>query len=97
MVRSPTSHVRLIRIGRSVLVLGAAAAPSQQPPKKATHPERSTSGCRSTARGFIFLQLLGLGSAREDFDTSELPSASSTLSMLAVVLVAGLMAFGEAY
>ena len=67
---------------------------------RATHSERSTGRCRSTATGcaasgFIFLQLLGLSSA-EEFDTPEVPSASSTLSVLAVVLAAGLVAFGEA-
>ena len=87
----------LIPIGRSVLFLGAAPT---EPPKKATQPEPSTVGCRFTATGsatsaFVFSQLLGLGSA-EEFHNSELPSPSSALSVLAVVLVAGLVGFGEA-
>ena len=87
----------LIPIGRSVLFLGAAPT---EPPKKATKPERSTGRCRFTATGsatsaFVFSQLLGLGSA-EEFHNSELPSPSSALSVLAVVLVAGLVGFGEA-
>ena len=87
----------LIPIGRSVLYLGAAT----EPPKKATQPERSASRCRSTATGsatsaLVFSQLLGLGSA-EEFHNSELPSPSSALSVVAVVLVAGLVVFGDAY
>ena len=86
----------LIPIGRSVLFLGAAPT---EPPKKATQPERSTGRCRSTATGsatsaFVFSQLLGLGSAK--IDNPELPSPSSALSVVAVVLVAGLVVFGEA-
>ena len=87
----------LIPIGRSVLFLGAAPT---EPPKEATQPERSTGRCRFTATGsatsaFVFSQLLGLGSA-EEFHNSELPSPSSALSVLAVVMVAGLVGFGEA-
>ena len=90
----------LFCIGRSLLsILGAAPEPKQQPKSSsATQTRQPTSRCRSTATrfatsGFIFLQLLGLGSA-EEF-SEDLPSASSTLSVLALVLVAGLVVFGE--
>ena len=88
----------LIHIDRSCAVLGAAG--SSEPPKKATQPERSTGRCRSTATGsvtsaFFFSQMLGLGSA--ETNSPELPSRSTALSVLAVVLVvAGLVVFGEA-
>ena len=88
----------LFCIGRSLLsILGATAEPKQQlKSSSATQTRQPTS--RSTATrfatsGFIFLQLLGLGSA-EEFSEA-LPSASSTLSVLALVLVAGLVVFGE--
>ena len=89
----------LILIDRSCAVLGAGG--SSEPPKKATRLERSTGRCRSTATGsatsaFIFSQLLGLGSA-EEFHISDLPSPSSALSVLGIMLAVGLVAFGEAY
>ena len=89
----------LFCIGRSLLSILGAAEPKQQPKaSSATQTREPTSRCRSTATrfatsGFIFLQLLGLGSA-EEFSEA-LPSASSTLSVLALVLVAGLVVFGE--
>lgn len=78
-----------------VFFLGSAAL--TDPPKKATWPERSTGLCRSTVSGsatsaFFFSQLLALGSAEKN--SPELPSRSSALSVLAVVLVAGLVVFG---
>ena len=102
-MRSPTSRcpLGLFCIGRSLLsILGAAPEPKQPKSSSATQSGQPTSRCRSTATGsaasgFIFLQLLGLGSA-EEFDTSELPSATSTLSVLAIALAAGLVTFGEA-
>ena len=85
----------IILIDRSCAVLGAAG--SSEPPKKATQPERSTGRCRSTATGsvtsaFFFSQMLGLGSAESN--SPELPSPPSDLS---VILLAGLVVFGEAY
>jgi len=89
----------LILIGRSCAILGTAA--QTKPPKKATQPERSTGRCRSTATrsatsAFFFSQLLGLGSA-EELRHSELPSPSSALSVLGIVLGIGLVVLGEAY
>ena len=103
LVRSPHTPPRvarsLILIGRSCAILGTAA--QTKAPKKATQPQRLTGRCRSTATGsatsaLFFSQLLGLGSAKE-FRNSELPSPSSALSVLAVILIVGLVAFGEAY
>lgn len=89
----------LILIGRSCAVLGTAA--QTKPPKKVTQPERSTGRCRSTGTrsatsAFLFSQLLELGSA-EEFRTSELPSPSSTLSVLGIMLGVGLVVIGEAH
>lgn len=77
-------------------ILGTAA--QTKPPKKATQPERSTGRCRSTATrsatsAFFFSQLLGLGSA-EELRHSELPSPSSALSVLGIVLGIGLVVLG---
>jgi hypothetical protein len=77
-------------------VLGTAA--QTKPPKKVTQPERSTGRCRSTGTrsaisAFLFSQLLELGSA-EEFRTSELPSPSSTLSVLGIMLGVGLVVIG---
>ena len=88
----------LILIDRSCAVLGAAT--TDEPPKKASQPQRSTGGCRSTATGsvasaLIFSQMLGLGSAESN--SPELPSPPSDLLVLAVILVAGLVVVGEAY
>ena len=77
-------------------------APTQPPPtsSKAAHPERSTGRCRSNATGratglcFLF-QLLGLSSA-EKLDPPELPASPSSVSVWAVLLIVGLLLFGEA-
>ena len=45
---------------------------------------------------FLFLQLLGFSSA-DEFDIHESPNSSSVLSVLAVILVAGFVVFGEAH
>ena len=84
-----------------MVVLGAAAPTEPPSSSKATQRERSTGRYHFTAMGrassaFIFSQLLGLGSA-EQIDSLELPSRASTLSVLALVLGAALVAFGEAY
>ena len=97
-----TLPASLSRIGRSAAILGAAAEQNQQPRlTKATHPARSIGRCRSMATtsattAFFFLQLLGFSSA-EEFDIQESPSSSSILSVLAMILAAGFVVFGEAH
>ena len=79
----------------------AAAAPTQPPSlSKATQSERSTGRCNFTATGcatsaFIFFQLLGLSSADKLDGSAAVPSPSSALPVVAVLLIAGLVAFGE--
>ena len=90
----------LICFGCSLLILGSMA-PTQPPPtsSKAAHPERSTGRCRSKTTGratilcFLF-QLLGLSSA-ETLDPPELPASPSSVSVWAVLLIVGLLLFGE--
>ena len=97
-----TLPASLSRIGRSAAILGAAAEQNQQSRlTKATHPARSIGRCRSMATtsattAFLFLQLLGFSSA-DEFDIQEPPSSSSILSVLAMILAAGFVVFGEAH
>ena len=96
-----TLTASLICFGRSLVILGSMA-PTQPPPtsSKAAHPERSTGRCRSKATGratvlFFLFQLLGLSSA-ETLDPLELPASPSSVSVWAVLLIIGLLLFGEA-
>ena len=92
----------LIPIRRSVFMFGAAAADQSRPSSsKASHPERSTGRCcstatRSAASTFIFSQMLR-SSAAEEFNTAEIHSSSSTLWIFAVAVVAGFVVLGEDY
>ena len=96
-----TLTASLICFGRSLVILGSMA-PTQPPPtsSKAAQPERSTGRCRSKATGratvlFFLFQLLGLSSA-ETLDPPELPASPSSVSVWAVLLIIGLLLFGEA-
>ena len=104
MVCIPRPHVlacSLIPFRRSVFMFGAATADQSRPSSlKASHPERSTGRCRSTATRsaastFIFSQMLR-SSAAEEFNTAEMHSSSSTLWIFAVAVVAGFVVLGEA-
>ena len=98
-----TMPASLSRSDCSTVVLGAAAPTEPPSSSKATQRERSTGRYHFTAMGrassaFIFSHLLGFGSA-EDSSSQELPSPSnsSALSVLTVVLIAGLVALGETH
>ena len=99
-----TMPASLSRSDCSMVVLGAAAPTEPPSSSKATQRERSTGRYHFTAMGrassaFIFSHLLGFGSA-EDSSSPELqtsPSNSSALSVLTVVLIAGLVALGETH
>ena len=105
MVQSPSTYLALtaslICFGGSLVILGSTA-PTQPPPtsSKAAHPERSTGRCRSKATGratilFFLFQLLGLSSA-ETLAHPELAPSPSSVSVWAVLLIIGLLLFGEA-
>ena len=82
-----------------VLILGATWPKGKPRPLRATHPERSTGRCRSTARSaastFIFSQMLRSSTAEELNKAEMQHSSSSNLCIFAVAVIAGLLVFGE--